>query len=134
LAISTAWRSQKAKVLPFFFSASNHEQPRSWALAHLQLAKRLGVTPQMPADDPLKPAVQAEMTALKGAAKGAAFDRTYIDQEIGIHKAVIDLAGKAHDAAQNEELKKLIEQAGPVLQKHLDHAEQIQKKLGKPTA
>ncbi|HKP49080.1 MAG TPA: DUF4142 domain-containing protein [Gemmatimonadales bacterium] len=99
-----------------------------------QLAKRLGVTPQMPAEDPFKSAVQAEMTALKGAAKGAAFDRTYIDQEIGIHKAVLDVAGKAHDAAQNEELKKLIEQAGPVIQKHLDHAEQIQKKLGKPTA
>jgi len=99
-----------------------------------QLAKRLGVTPQMPADDPLKPAAQSEMTALKGAAKGAAFDRTYIEQEIGIHKAVLDLAGKAHDAAQNAELKKLIEQAGPVIQKHLDHAEQIQKKLGKPTA
>ncbi|HSJ76785.1 MAG TPA: DUF4142 domain-containing protein [Gemmatimonadales bacterium] len=99
-----------------------------------QLAKRLGVTPELPADDPLKPAAQSEMTALKGAAKGAAFDRTYIEQEIGIHKAVLDLAGKAHDAAQNEELKKLIEQAGPVIQKHLDHAEQIQKKLGKPTA
>jgi putative membrane protein len=99
-----------------------------------QLAQRLGVTPQLPADDPLKPAAQSEMTALKGAAKGAAFDRTYIEQEIGIHKAVLDLAGKAHDAAQNEELKKLIEQAGPVIQKHLDHAEQIQKKLGKPTA
>ncbi len=99
-----------------------------------QLAKRLGVTPQMPADDPLKPAADAEMTALKAAAKGADFDRTYIEQEIGIHKAVLDLAGKAHDAAQNEELKKLIEQAGPVIQKHLDHAEQIQKKLGKPTA
>lgn len=99
-----------------------------------QLAKRLGVTPQMPAEDPFKSAVQAEMTALKSADKGAAFDRTYIDQEIGIHKAVLDVAGKAHDAAQNEELKKLIEQAGPVIQKHLDHAEQIQKKLGKPTA
>jgi putative membrane protein len=99
-----------------------------------QLAQRLGVTPQLPADDPLKPAAQSEMTALKGAAKGAAFDRTYIEQEIGIHKAVLDLAGKAHDAAQNEELKKLIEQAGPVIQKHLDRAEQIQKKLGKPTA
>ena len=98
-----------------------------------QLAKRLGVTPQMPADDPLKPAADAEMTALKAAAKGADFDRTYIEHEIGIHKAVLDLAGKAHDAAQNEELKKLIEQAGPVIQKHLDHAEQIQKKLGKPT-
>jgi len=99
-----------------------------------QLAKRLGVTPQMPADDPLKPAADAEMTALKAAAKGADFDRTYIEHEIGIHKAVLDLAGKAHDAAQNEELKKLIEQAGPVIQKHLDHAEEIQKKLGKPTA
>ena len=99
-----------------------------------QLAKRLGVTPQMPADDPLKPAADAEMTALKAAAKGSDFDRTYIEHEIGIHKAVLDLAGKAHDAAQNEELKKLIEQAGPVIQKHLDHAEQIQKKLGKPTA
>ena len=99
-----------------------------------QLAQRLGVTPQLPAEDPLKPAAQSEMTALKGAAKGAAFDRTYIEQEIGIHQAVLDLAGKAHDVAQNEELKKLIEQAGPVIQKHLDHAEQIQKKLGKPTA
>ncbi|MFL5491375.1 MAG: DUF4142 domain-containing protein [Gemmatimonadales bacterium] len=99
-----------------------------------QLAKRLGVTPQMPAEDPFKPAVQAEMTALKGAAKGAAFDRTYIEQEIGIHKAVLDVAGKGHDATQTEELKKLIEQAGPVVQKHLDRAEEIQKKLGKPTA
>jgi len=99
-----------------------------------QLAKRLGVTPQMPAEDPFKPAVQAGMTALKGAAKGAAFDRTYIEQEIGIHKAVLDVAGKGHDATQTEELKKLIEQAGPVVQKHLDRAEEIQKKLGKPTA
>jgi putative membrane protein len=99
-----------------------------------QLAKQLNLTPQAPADDPLKPAAQSEMTALRGAAKGAAFDRTYIDQEIGIHKAVLDVAEKGHDAAQNDQLKKLIEQAKPVIQKHLDRAEEIQKKLGKPTA
>jgi putative membrane protein len=99
-----------------------------------QLAKQLNLTPQAPADDPLKPAAQSEMTALKSAAKGAAFDRTYIDQEIGIHKAVLDVAEKGHDAAQNDQLKKLIEQAKPVIQKHLDRAEEIQKKLGKPTA
>jgi putative membrane protein len=98
-----------------------------------QLARRLNVTPAPPAEDPLKPAVQAEMTALQGAAKGARFDQTYIDQEIGIHKAVLDLAGKAHDAAQNPELKKLIEQAKPVIEKHLNRAEAIQQKLGKPT-
>jgi putative membrane protein len=99
-----------------------------------KLAKQLGVTPEPPADDPLKPAAQSEMTALKNAKKGTAFDRTYIDQEIGIHKAVLDLAAKAHDAAQSPELKKLIEQAKPVIEKHLQHAENIQKKLGKPTA
>jgi putative membrane protein len=99
-----------------------------------QLAERLKVTPEPPADDPLKPAAASEMAALRAAPKGAQFDRTYIEQEIGIHKAVLDLTGKAHDAAQNDELKNLIEQATPVIQKHLDRAEEIQKKLGKPTA
>ena len=99
-----------------------------------QLAKQLNVTPELPANDPLKPAVASEMAALRAAPKGAQFDRIYIEQEIGIHKAVLDLAGQAHDAAQNEQLKKLIEQAKPVIEKHLDRAEEIQKKLGKPSA
>jgi putative membrane protein len=99
-----------------------------------QLAQRLNVTPQLPENDPLKPAAEAEMAALKAAPKGQQFDRIYIEQEIGIHRAVLDLAGKAHDAAQNAELKKLIEQAGPVIQKHLDRAQEIQKKLGRPSA
>ena len=99
-----------------------------------QLAKRLNVTPEAPADDPLKPAAASEMAALRAAPKGAQFDRTYIEQEVGIHKAVLDLAEKAHGAAQNEELKKLIEQAKPVIEKHLDRAEELQKKLGKASA
>jgi predicted outer membrane protein len=74
------------------------------------------------------------MAALKGTPKGVAFDRTYIEQEIGIHKAVLDVAQKGHDAAQNPELKRLIEQAKPVIEKHLNRAEEIRKKLGKPTA
>jgi putative membrane protein len=99
-----------------------------------QLAKSLNVTPEPPANDPLKPAAASEMAALKAAPKGAQFDRTYIEQEVGIHKAVLDLAEKAHTAAQNEELKKLIEQAKPVIQKHLDRAEELQQKLSKPSA
>jgi putative membrane protein len=98
-----------------------------------QLAKRLNVDPQLPANDPLKPAAESEMAALRAAPKGAGFDRTYIEQEIGIHKAVLDLAGKAHAAAQNAELKKLIEQAKPVIEKHLERAEAIQKRLGSPS-
>jgi len=99
-----------------------------------QLAKRLNVTPAPPANDPLKPAAASEMAALRAAPKGAGFDRTYMEQEVGMHKAVLDLAEKAHDAAQNGELKTLIEQAKPVIEKHLDRAEEIQKKLGKASA
>jgi len=99
-----------------------------------QLAQKLGVTPEPPASDPLKPAAESEMTALKAAPKGAQFDRTYIEQEIGVHKAVLDVAGKGHDATQNQELKKLIEGAKPMVEKHLKQAEDIQKKLGRPSA
>jgi putative membrane protein len=99
-----------------------------------QLAQRLNVTPEAPADDPLKPAATSEMAALKAAPKGAQFDRTYIDQEVAAHKLVLEVAEKGHAAAQNAELKKLIEQAKPVIEKHLNRAEEIQKKLSKPSA
>jgi putative membrane protein len=99
-----------------------------------QLAQKLNVTPQPPANDPVQAAAQSEMAALEAAPKGAEFDRIYIEQEVAIHKAVLDLAEKAHDATQNEELKALIERAKPVIEKHRDRAEEIQKKLGKPAA
>jgi len=99
----------------------------------LALAKKLKITPEAPADDPVKAAGSSEMSALQSAGSGAAFDKTYIDQEVTIHKAVIDLAQKAHDEAQSAELKALIEKAKPVLQKHLDRAEALQQRLGKAT-
>lgn len=92
------------------------------------LAKKLNVTMALPTDDPLPAAAKGETDALAGKT-GLDFDRTYIDQEVGIHKAVIDLAGKWHDAAQSTDLKTLIEKAGPVLKAHLDKAEAAQKKL-----
>lgn len=93
-----------------------------------QLAQQLNITPQLPANDPLKPAVQAEADSLQGKT-GAEFDRTYIAQEILIHQAVLDLAGKARDQTQNAQLKALITKAAPVIQKHLDRAQAIQQKL-----
>ncbi len=99
-----------------------------------RIAKQLNLTPQPPPNDPVRPAAEQEMEVLRSTPKGPQFDRTYIDQEIAIHKAVIDLAGQARAAAQNDELKKLIDQASPFLQKHLERAEEIQKKLGQPSA
>ena len=99
-----------------------------------RLAKKLGVTPEPPADDPVEAAARKEMAALQSAPKGPEFDRTYIDQEVGIHRAVIDLAEQAHGSTQNAELKALIEKAKPFLEKHLSRAEEIQSKLGTPAA
>ena len=99
-----------------------------------KLAKKLNITPELPASDPLKPAASAEMDSLKAAGTGSRFDRTYIDQEIGIHKAVLDVAKQGHDQTQNAELKALIEKAQPVIEKHLNKAEELQKTLGKTAA
>ena len=95
-----------------------------------QLAKKLNVTPAPPATDPVKPLAEGETKALESTPKGPEFDRVYIEQEVAAHKAVLDLAENAHGQAQNEQLKALIEQAKPVIQKHLDQAEKLKDKLG----
>ena len=91
-----------------------------------QLAKAQNISAQMPTHDPFKSAVADQQTALGSAAKGHAFDSTYIANEVGIHQAVIAWAGTAETLAQNQVLKDLIKAAGPVLQKHLDRAQAIQ--------
>lgn len=99
-----------------------------------ELAKKLKLNPQPPANDPVQAAAKSEMDVLGSAPKGAQFDKAYIDQEVIIHKAVLDLAGQAHSTTQNAELKQLIEAAKPYLERHLQRAEALQKKLGKPAA
>jgi putative membrane protein len=91
-----------------------------------QLARRENIVPQLPSPNPLETVVTDETNALAGKT-GADLDRAYIDQEVIVHKDVIDLAKKLEDQAQNKQLKDLIKKAGPVLQGHLDRAEQIQK-------
>ena len=94
------------------------------------LAKQLGVTPKPPERDPLAGYVRNETDALKKTAKGAEFDRTYIDHEVSIHQAVLDFANQARVTTQTAELRDLIEKAIPIVKKHLDQAQGIQKKLG----
>jgi putative membrane protein len=94
-----------------------------------QLAKKLGVEPKPPEKDPLAAYVASEMKALQSTPKGAEFDRTYIDNEVTIHQAVLDLANQARVTTQTAELRSLIEKAVPVIRKHLDQAMALQKKL-----
>lgn len=95
-----------------------------------RLATKLSVTPAAPANDMSIADAQKEMDALNAEAKGKAWDVAYMNFEVTYHKAVLDIATKALGAAQNQELKDLIAQAAPILQKHLDRALAIQAKLG----
>ena len=94
------------------------------------LATKLGVTPQAPAGDQSEAQAKQELDSLNALAAGKAWDRAYIDYEVTYHEQVLQTATAALGAAQNAELKALIQQAAPVIQKHLDQAREIQKKLG----
>jgi putative membrane protein len=96
-----------------------------------KLAKQLNITPAPPATDPLAGAAQDETTALESAPKGAEFDRTYIEKEVGAHQKVLDLLDQANRSTQNKQLQEAIGKAKPIVQQHLDHAQKLQKELTK---
>jgi putative membrane protein len=93
------------------------------------LANKLGVTPAAPANDDSQAQYDKTMSLLNGAAKGKDFDKAYIDNEVTYHKALLETATAAMNAAQNAELKNLIQKAAPAVQAHLDMAQSIQSKL-----
>jgi len=93
------------------------------------LAKKLNVTPEAPANDDSKASYDKTMSMLNGAAKGKDFDKAYIDNEVTYHQAVLQTATTAMGAAQNAELKNLIQKAAPAIQAHLDLAQSIQGKM-----
>lgn len=93
------------------------------------LAKKENITPMAPTGDQTQSKGEQNLKMLQDMQKGAAWDKMYIDNEVQTHEQVLQTAKQAHDQAQNAELKALIEKAQPVIEKHLDRARDIQKKL-----
>jgi len=93
------------------------------------LAKKLGITPEAPANDDSKAKLDKTMALYNGATKGKDFDKAYIDNELMYHKSVLETATAAMRAAQNPELKNFIQKAAPAIQAHLDNAESIQSRM-----
>lgn len=92
-----------------------------------KIFKTQNITLELPTPDPFKAAVEGETTALSSMTKGAAYDSTYIAQEIGIHEAVINWAGTV--TPTNAGLQGYLKAAGPALQKHLDKAKEVMAKM-----
>lgn len=93
------------------------------------LAKKLGITPEAPANDDSKAKLDKTMALYNGATKGKDFDKAYIDNEVMYHKSVLETVTAAMSAAQNPELKNFIQKAAPAIQAHLDNAESIQSRM-----
>jgi putative membrane protein len=94
------------------------------------LAGKLGVTP---ADNAVSQSLQsgaAEARKTLEALQGAAFDRAYMDREIGYHQAVLDAIDKLLvPTTENAELKKLLVDVRPAIAEHLEHAKHLRSEL-----
>ncbi|HWA40430.1 MAG TPA: DUF4142 domain-containing protein [Gemmatimonadales bacterium] len=95
------------------------------------LATRLGVTPQ---DNAVSRSLVDGAAAAKqtiDALRGDAFDRAYLDREIGYHQAVLDaLDGLLIPTTENAELKALLMAVRPAIAAHLAHAKELRASFG----
>ncbi|HUR93834.1 MAG TPA: DUF4142 domain-containing protein [Gemmatimonadales bacterium] len=93
------------------------------------LAKKLGVTPTPPADDPSVEAHATAMSSLRAASAGE-FDRVYVQHEIDFHRSVIEaIRSTLLPAIHNQELKALVIKVVPAFEAHLLAAQRLQKEM-----
>ena len=93
------------------------------------LAKKLGVTPTPPKDDPGARDHAAAMARLR-ATSGAAFDRAFLQHEAAFHKAVIDAVQTTLlPAIKNAEVKALVVKVAPAFEAHRVAAANLQKQV-----
>ncbi len=101
----------------------DHEAVNDKALA---LVKKLKVTPASNAtSEALSKQADAAMKRLAGLS-GTAFDRAYVENEIGFHKTVNDaLEATLIPSAHNAELKSLLQTGLTLFREHQTHAEHV---------
>ncbi|HTE22957.1 DUF4142 domain-containing protein [Flavitalea sp.] len=119
-------KSKNAEVLKFAETmAKDHKAVIDQAVA---LVTKLKVTPKDNAVSKKMKADAAETQKMLRSQTAQAFDKAYIDNEVGYHKAVIAAVETVLiPQATNDELKKLLQSAVPIFQAHLGHAQMVQK-------
>jgi putative membrane protein len=126
-----AVRKSHNKEVRTFAAMMIHDHTTVRKLARA-LAKKLHVTPTPPGRDVALAVDHASAMKTLRSARGAAFDKAYIDHEASYHQAVIDaVTNQLLPATKNAELKDLETKVAPSFQAHLAAAKSIQKKLEK---
>jgi putative membrane protein len=96
------------------------------ALADLMKNKNVPQPTTLPAD------VQQTIMRMN-ALTGAEFDREFINTMVGDHQRIVGMFGDMQTTAQNPDVKDYVEDLLPVLEMHLDKAQQLQSKLFSPS-
>lgn len=121
-------KSHDSQVLEFANTMiADHQSVIDMAVA---LVKKLNVTPKDNAVSKKYLADAKETMKMLNSKPDKAFDKAYVDNEVTYHKAVIAAVKTVLiPQAQNEELKALLQKVGPILDKHLEHAQMLQKQI-----
>ena len=93
------------------------------------LAKKLGVTPVMPAGDKSAEDLKATMATLNKLS-GTAFDKAFLQHEVDYHNAVIGAINNTlMPAIKNADLKALVVKVAPAFVAHRDAAQNLLSKM-----
>lgn len=111
------------------FAAAMMQDHHALRVKGEQLEKQLSLTPRLPAADPLAPALDDEMLALRTSGEGPGFDRVYVEKELITHQAIMDFAERARRSTPNPQIRAYIDEITPVLRRHLARALVLKNKL-----
>jgi len=92
------------------------------------VAKQANITMQVPPSDTTKESAAHLMDRLKSLS-GTDLDTAFVNSQVLDHQHVIQQTNAMITSAQNPQVKELLQNTLPALQKHLDRAQQLQTKL-----
>lgn len=121
-------KSHNSQVLEFANTMiADHQSVIDMAVA---LVTKLKVTPKDNAVSKKYVADAKGTIKMLNSKSDKAFDKAYVDNEVAYHKAVIAAVKTVLiPQSQNGELKALLQKVVPILDKHLEHAQMLQKQM-----
>ena len=94
------------------------------------LAARLNITPEAPPNDQSETNQSTVMASLEQTARGQGFDRTYIAHAVRMHESALATARNAATSTRHAEVRTYVQNAIPVIERHLNRAREIQQRIG----
>lgn len=94
-----------------------------------RVARRLRLTPEDVAGTGGEAGMGAILAVLNSTERGRDFDKAYIDHEVAFHLDFLETVTGAMELAGETEVRAFIQKLAPMLEEHLDIAQELQARL-----